>query len=120
MEKKITKIQKLETIVKALKDNGIVIDTFDVDEYLANEQELARKKNANRKPSTAQLENKKYRATLLDALTDEGQTIKAICKAVPEFNEFTSQKMTGLLKPLIEEGKVVKEYDKKTAVYRLA
>ena len=82
MEKKITKIQKIETMVKALNDAGIVIDTFDVNEFLENEKELARKKNANRKATANQVANEGYRATLLTVLTDEGQPIKDLIKAL--------------------------------------
>lgn len=120
MEKKITKIQKIETMVKALNENGIVIDTFDINEFLENEKELAKKKNANRKQTETQVKNDEYRAILLTILTDEGKSIKELTKANENFTEFSSQKMVQLLKPLMDEGKVVKEYDKKTPVYRLA
>lgn len=80
------------------------------------------KKNANRKPSAKQAENEVLKSVIEDALStaDAGMTVSALIKTVPALNGFSNQKVTALLKQMIDAGIVVKTIDKKVALFTLA
>lgn len=67
------------------------------------------RKNGEKKPTKAQLESQALEAPILDFLTTEGVQVKVIAEA---FNVAT-QKVTPILKRLVEAGTVVKTEGKK-------
>lgn len=80
------------------------------------------KKNANRKPSAKQEENEVLKSAIEDALSaaDAGVTVSTLIKTVPALNGLSNQKVTALMRQLIDAGVVVKTVDKKTALFTLA
>lgn len=79
------------------------------------------KKNANRKPSAKQEENEVLKSAIVGALTaDAGVTVSTLIKTVPALNGLSNQKVTALMRQLIDAGVVVKTVDKKTALFTLA
>ena len=113
-QKKITKAERFEEL------KGYVQGNEELLAFLENEIAILKKKNENRQPTANQVENERLAGVLLEVLknADGPMTIKEIIKANDEFAEFSSQKITPLIKKLGD--KVVKEYDKKTATFRLA
>lgn len=122
------------TNVSALATVLAILDTFEgdfilVDEKQINKAELAEKlntmitsfekKSTSAKPTKTQIENVGYMETILDILKADGKpmTIKEISAQSETLAEFSTSKMSALLKKLTEENKVSKTYEKKQAYF---
>ena len=116
MEKKTTKREMFEAIkaVEAVKADEAMVAFID------HEIELLDKKSANKKPSKNQEANEALKAVVLDTLTADGVTVSQLLKANKAFADISNQKMSAMLRQLVEAGKVVKTVDKKTALFSLA
>lgn len=82
---------------------------------------FAKKSTAERKPSAKQVENDEIRIKILDFLledTSKGFRISEICAAVPELEDASSQRVSGLLRPLILHGRVTKFVDKRASYFQ--
>lgn len=115
MEKKMT---KREVINAMLADEVVSANEVWVN-YLTNELALLDKKSANKKPTKVQEANEGVKDTIVKVLTDNGDkmTVTQII-ASGEFEPLTSpQKISALLKQLIEAEKVVKTVEKKTSYF---
>lgn len=74
-----------------------------------------KRKSAEKKPTKAQLESIALEPAVLEALTEEGQPVKAIADKVG----VAFQKVTPILARFLEAGKVEKEKVKGVFLYRL-
>ena len=68
------------------------------------------------KPTKTQIANEGLKERILEVLTSEGVTAKAVGEAL----EVSSQKASALLKQLVDTGKVAKETVKGKSLFRLA
>jgi hypothetical protein len=76
-------------------------------------------KRANAKRSNKKVEeNDALRDALLSALGTKGVRVADIMK-MDGFTEFSSQKISALLSPMVKDGRVVKTIDKKVAYFSL-
>jgi len=80
---------------------------------------LDKKSSGNRKPTATQIENESYKATILEVLTTDGMTASDVIKSHSDFDGMSNQKMSALLKQLVESGKVEKYKDKKSTLFKL-
>ena len=87
-------------------------------DFIDHEVELLAKRNAARstKPTKAQLERAAQYESLCEWLAENP---RSTCAAVAEFLGVTLHSATGLLTTLRKQGRVMREYDKKTPVYSL-
>lgn len=76
------------------------------------------KKRTSTKPTKTQVANEGIKADILEALTDEGVTVKTLLGELE--GDYSSQKISALLRQLIAEGKVVKTIEKKVSYFSLA
>ena len=74
--------------------------------------QLEKKNAGSRKPTKTQIENEGYKALMLEVMSDQPMTVTDVMKAVPEFAEFSNQKVAALMKGLFNEGKVTKTTEK--------
>lgn len=117
--KKITKrdnFNKLLTIEEVAKDTQLV-------EFINHELELLDKKSASH--STAKTANQKandeIKKSIVSALTEIGKsTISEIQKANDEMAQYSNQKLSALLKQMVDNGEVVRTIDKKKAYFEIA
>lgn len=116
MTKKMTKVEMFSAIREVVSENAEMVAFID------HEIELISKKAASKKPTKVQVENEGFKAEILAYLTEMGKavTIKEMQSAVECLAELSNQKMTHLLSALIAEGKISKEYEKKTPFYSIA
>lgn len=116
MTKKMTKVEMFSAIREAVSDNAEMVAFID------HEIELISKKAASKKPTKVQELNEKLKEIIYNYfLACEGhKTIKEIQTEVPELADFSNQKITHLLSAMIVEGKLSKEYEKKTPYYSIA
>ena len=77
------------------------------------------KKAANKKPTKAQEEGTAIKADILAALTSEGQTVSELLKN-ESLAGLSNQRVSALLRQLIDTGEVVKTSDKKRSLFSLA
>lgn len=113
MEKKMTKREVINAMLadEVVKSNKVWVD------YLTNELALLDKKSANKKPSKTQVANERVKDLIEDVLSasDKALTVTEIL-ASGVFEPLTSpQKISALLKQMIEAGKVVKTVEKKVS-----
>lgn len=117
MANKITKKNALEMALTFIPEN----ETELRDKLTAMIEIVARKSDAPRKPSAKQVENDEIRIKILDFLledTSKGFRISEICAAVPELEDASSQRVSGLLRPLILHGRVTKFVDKRASYFQ--
>ena len=92
-------------------DNCIVPD--EVQEKLVKMIEQLDKKSSNpKKPTKTQIENESYMELILNAMSEEGQTVSELMKKIPEFEDFSNQKVAALVKKLVDAEKIVKTVEK--------
>ena len=99
-----------------VKACGIYVD------YLAHELELLDKKAQKKGKSDEELaEVARLKGLVIGSLEKVGKgTVTEIQKADEELSELSNQKVTSLLKALIEDGSVVKATEGRKSVFSLA
>ena len=122
-EKKIT---KREVVEKMLADSNIASNEVYV-AYLKNELELLKKKSENKKATKNQTENAEIKEVILEVLAkmSNGGRATDIMNAVKatdteKYATLTNQRVSAILKQMVEEGTVVKTVDKKVSTFSLA
>lgn len=77
------------------------------------------KKAQNKKATKTQEENVGYKAEILRVLAEaeNGMTVSEVLKASDVLGEFSNQKVSALMRQLIEDGKVEKTMDKKKSIF---
>lgn len=112
-EKKITKAMRFADLKNLLNgvnpENGTTIE--EAIEFIDYEMNLLAKKNASKVEGVltdVQKKNEEYRRVIYDFLMnmgkDEGFTCTQLVKNVPEFSEFTNQKIAKLISPMLKSG----------------
>lgn len=103
---------------------AIVADNEELTAFIDRELKLLARKSQNRskKPTKTQLENEKLKADIMVALTeaDTMLNIKELMAVCPSITKLSNQKITHLLTPLVEEGKLAKTYVKKVPYFSVA
>ena len=123
-EKKITKKMVVEMM---LVDEHIVANEM-FKTYLENELELLKKKAENKKATKNQEANVEIKADILEVMahmapsTATATEIMNAVKSVDteKYATLTNQRVSALLRQLIEDNKVVKSVDKKVSKFALA
>ena len=89
--------------------------------YLENELVLLDKKARNKKATKTQEENVGIKATILEVLATIGSgTVTDIQNGNAELSALSNQKVSALVRQLVENGKVVKTVEKKKSIFSLA
>ena len=117
MEKKITKREVINQMLgnEVVKANEVWVG------YLTNELALLDKKSANKKPTAKQTENEGVKAVILEVLGNgSAMTVSEMLATGAFAPETTNQKLSALLRQLIDSKKVVKTVEKKVSRFALA
>ena len=112
------KITKREVINAMLKEE-VVLNNATYKAYLENELALLDKKAANKKATKTQEENVAIKEEILNVLTTEGATVTEIQAKSEVLGGLSNQRVSALLRQLVENGKVVKTTDKKKSYFAL-
>ena len=120
-EKKLTKKQKFAMLLEipAVAENEVLSD------FVNHEIELLDKKNAtkgDKKPTERQKQNASVADMVVEAMTPNRlYTITELLKEVPGLPEdMTNQRMTHIVKGLVDGGKVTKTVDKRKSLFSLS
>lgn len=116
MNKKLTKrdhFTALLALAEAQNDQTLV-------DFINHELELLTKKNsAERKPTAVQVANEGIKTAILSALSETPVTISELQKSAPELAELTNQRISALVRQLVNDGSVVRSEDKRKAYFAL-
>lgn len=117
MAKKMTIVEKYEAII------GKVEGVLSAEEiaFLKERAELHAKKNANRKPTKAQVENEEIKSSIIEGMEKgKAYTITDLIKSIPAIADLTNQRVSALIRQLKDEGLVVRKEEKGKAYFTLA
>lgn len=122
-QKGIDTMEKM-TYVKAL-DAAIATlsaDQSEVKEKLeALKASIAKKNSAERKPTATQTANEGYKEAILNALeVGKGYTITDLIKGVPALSDLTNQRVSAIVRQMVEAGTLKREEIKRKAYFSLA
>ena len=115
---KMTKAQKFAMLraIPAVAENPVLV------EFIDHEVELLSKKNsAEKKPTAQQTANAGIQSAILSAMSAEPNrlfTITELIKSVPECAELTNQRVSALVRQLVDAGKVERTEEKRKAFFR--
>ena len=114
------KITKREVIGMMMNEEVVKANPTYV-AYLENELALLDKKAQNKKATKTQEQNVGIKATILKVLATIGSgTVTDIQNGNEELSTLSNQKVSALVRQLVESGEVVKTTDKKKSIFSLA
>ena len=120
MANKITQVKALETVINALKDTDIV--SAEVINKIVDIK-TALEKKANTTSKRASNANAELLEKVLPLFTDAPNTLTELLTANREqFDELgilTSQKLNAVIRPAVEDGRILREKDGKTTTFKL-
>lgn len=115
---KLTKAQKFAMLraIPAVAENPVLV------EFIDHEVELLSKKNsAEKKPTAQQTANAGIQSAILSVMSAEPNrlfTITELIKSVPACAELTNQRVSALVRQLVDAGKVERTEEKRKAFFR--
>ena len=115
--KKITKRDHFNALlnIEDVKSNAALV------EFINHEIDLLNRKNSTeKKPTATQVANEGIKKTIMGVLcgADEPMTVTDIMKSSEELSDLSNQKISALLRGLIDEGKVEKSVDKRKSYFK--
>ena len=110
------------TNVKAL---AYVLDNYDLPTEIHAKLEkmkvqFEKKNSAEKKPTATQIANEGIKNLILEVVGDSSLTITEMQKINGELAELSNQKISALLKQMVENGSVVREEIKRKAYFKKA
>ena len=118
--KKMTKKETINLLIDVLMGNKEVEDTQIFVDFLIHERELLEKKSSNSGQTKTQKENETIKEKIVETLRDLGKyvTITEIQNANAELGTYSNQKISALLKQLVDNKEIEKIIDKKKAYFK--
>lgn len=121
----MTKLTKKDyfRMVAGVIENSNVENKVELQNFISHEIELLEKKAQSRGTDNAKTrENNEIIEKIYNALAEIGRavTITELQAEVPEFGEYTNQKISALMKKLVDSNRVVKMVDKKKSYFKIA
>ena len=114
---KLTKAQKFAMLraIPAVADNAMLV------EFIDHEVELLTKKNsAEKKPTAQQVANAGIATAIIEGMEPNRlYTVTEVIKSIPQCADLTNQRVSALLRQLVEGGKVKRTEDKRKAYFSL-
>lgn len=117
MEKRITKTDNFNEIIKIATELG----RQDLVEFATHEIELIAKRNANKGESKLSKENAEIMEAIVYTLTDLAEPVRISELQVEneKLANLSNQKMSALLKKLVDNGTIKKSIEKKIAYFSI-
>lgn len=114
---KLTKAQKFAMLraIPAVAENAMLV------EFIDHEVELLSKKNsAEKKPTAQQVANAGIATAIIEGMEPNRlYTVTEVIKSIPACADLTNQRVSALLRQLVEAGKVKRTEDKRKAYFSL-
>ena len=114
---KLTKAQKFAILraIPAVAENPMLV------EFIDHEVELLTKKNsAEKKPTAQQVQNAGIATAIVEGMEPNRlYTVTEVIKSIPACADMTNQRVSALLRQLVEAGKVKRTEDKRKAYFQV-
>lgn len=119
--KKMTKKETINLLIDVLMGNKEVEDVQIFVDFLVHERELLEKKSSNSGQTKTQKENEFVKEKIVNALGVIGKfvTITELQEQNEEMANYSNQKLSALLKQLVDSNIVSRVVDKKKAYFKL-
>lgn len=116
---KLTISQKYDEVVKALEGGDVKLSIEELVEFINDRKAKAEKKTASKKPTKTQIANMSYKEAIVDYLsnTNDKLTIVEMIKSIPDFEDFTPQKISALANQLVRDGVIKKDTSTKKSLF---
>ena len=117
-QKKMTKATAWG-IVKTIVEQSGHAQSAELVEKINNELALLAKKNsAEKKPTAQQTANEGIKSAIVDGMeSGKAYTITEVIKSVPECADLTNQRVSALMRQMVDSGAVVRTEDKRKAYF---
>ena len=115
--KKLTKADKFAMLkaIPAVAENEVLVEFIDHEVAL-----LAKKNSAEKKPTAQQTANAGICEAIVEGLeANRLYTVTEIIKEIPACSDLTNQRVSALLRQLVEGGKVKRTEDKRKAYFSI-
>lgn len=110
---KMTYVKALEIAINAVADNKEVANKLE-----ALKASVAKKNSAERKPTATQKANAVLKIEILTFMEDgKAYTISELMKVCPPLADLTNQKVSAIMRQMVESGDVVREEVKRKAYF---
>lgn len=116
MANKMTQKDYFNEIIALARAN----DRMDIVTFAEGRIEALNKKSGSKKPTKTQEENVSLKEEIVSVLTSEGATVTEIQTKSETLGTLSNQRVSALLKQLVEAGRVVKTIEKKKSYFSLA
>ena len=121
MEKKITKKEMFAQVIAMAQGKEVTVTADELVAFATHEIELLEKKaNSKSKADTEKaVADSKLMSAIVDHLTETGKalTVSELMSEVAELDGLSNQKVSALMKKLVDADKVVKATDKRKSVF---
>ena len=116
--KKATKKEMFGKLIELAQEN----ERTDLIEFCEREIDLLNKKASASGQSKTQAENEKIKVVIAEELTRIARavTISELIKESENLGQYSNQKLSALLKQMVESGTVAKIVDKKKSLFTIA
>ena len=112
---KMTYVKALDVAISAIADGEAK------DKLVALKASIAKKNGAERKPTATQTANEGFKVAILDAMEDgKGYTITDLMKSVDAIADLSNQRVSAIVRQMVESGDVVREEIKRKAYFTRA
>lgn len=112
---KMTYAKALDSVISTLADGEVK------DKLVALKNSISKKNSANRKPTATQKANADYKVAILNGMeSGKAYTISELIKAIPEIAELTNQRVSALVRQMVEAGSVIRSEVKRKAYFTKA
>lgn len=112
----MTKRENYAKIREIVKDNAELVAFID------HEVELLDKKNSakSNKPTAKQVENEKLKDIILAEMGDKPMTITEMQTNIPALADLSNQRISAIVKQLVEDNSLIRTVDKRKAYFSKA
>ena len=116
--KKVTKKEMFGRLIELAQEN----ERTDLVEFCEREIDLLNKKASASGQTKTQAENEKIKVVIAEELTRIARavTISELLKESEELGQYSNQKLSALLKQMVESGTVTRIVDKKKTMFKIA
>lgn len=115
MTNKVTKRE----VINAMLNEDVIKNNDNYVAYLENELALINKKYSAKKTTKNQEENVGIKEVILASLTEKGVTVTDLQNQSAELANYSNQRISALLRQLVDSGKVVRTSDKRKSYFSL-
>ena len=123
MEKKITKREMFAQVIAMAQGKEISVSADEIVAFAEHEIELLNKKagTKSKKETANDAENARLMEVIVEILTgsEKAMTVSELMTANVELGELSNQKVSALMKKLVDGGRVQKSTDKRKSVFSI-